>query len=281
VKKGIIAAMVLIVLVNAVVLLGAFRNRSGADSVLEMTERELRLDISSRENSGVSFRIDVNRDWDKPLEWFDRRKLTEVGFDLTGWKPNVIDATGTKKILPRRAYVVLEYQGNAWKQWDGGMRRDIEKAARKELREEKEKKDREREIVNLEWRRTHASRLFPVDVGLDPGVLRSRYPDRRRYALAPAVVNLMVRYGESPNTGNAKVFGSISEILCDQVTIPLSLQGQLTEFLRKTGVSWSEYYSNEKTAVKSPRYTAVIKFGKRYEPWVESVMRIKSENQLH
>ncbi len=161
------------------------------------------------------------------------------------------------------------------------MRRDIEKAARKELREEKEKKNREREVRELEWRRTHASQLFPVDVGLDPGVLRSRYPDRRRYALVPAVVNLMVRYGESPNTGNAKVSGSISDILCDQVTIPLSLQGQLVEFLRKPGVSWSEYYSNEKTAVKSPRYTAVIKFGKRYEPWVESVMGIKPENQLH
>ena len=58
-KRGIIAAMAFVAAVNAVVLFGVFRNRSATDSVLEMTERELRLDATSRENSGVSFRIQV------------------------------------------------------------------------------------------------------------------------------------------------------------------------------------------------------------------------------
>jgi hypothetical protein len=276
-KRGIVAAMAFVAAVNAVVLLGVSRNRSGTDSVLEMTERELRLDASSRENSGVSFQIEVNREWDRALEWFDRKKLAEVGFDLSGWKPEENEAVGMKKVLPRRAYVVLELQGDAWKLWDEKMLRDLEKA-RQKLKDQKEgdKKDSEREVKRLDWRRTHASRLFPVDVGLDPDALRSRYSDRRRYAVTPAVVNL--RYERSPDKTDGKVFGSISEILCDRVTVPLHLQGQLAEFAREPEASWSDFYSGEKTVIKAPRYSAVIKYGKRYEPWVESVTRIKPEN---
>jgi len=276
-KRGIIAAMVFVAAVNAVVLWGVSRNRSATDSVLEMTERELRLDASSRENSGVSFRIEVNRDWDRPLEWFDRKKLAEVGFDLSGWNPKSKEAVGTKKVLPRRAYVVLECQGDAWKRWDERMQRDVEKAAQKrEEPQEGENKDPEQKVKKLEWRRTHASRLFPVDVGLDPNVLRNRYPDRRRYAVTPAVVGLFMRYDRSLEKEGADAFGSVSEILCDRTTVPPNMQGQVAEFARPEA-SWSDIYSGERTDTKFPRYSAVIRYGKRYEPWVESVTRIKAE----
>ena len=130
---------------------------------------------------------------------------------------------------------------------------------------------------NLEWRRTHASRLFPVDVGLDPNALRNRYPDRRRYAITPAVVALFMRYDRTSEKAGAEVFGSVSEILCDQVTVPLKMQGLLAEFAHRPEASWSYIYSGERTSFKAPRYSAVIKYGKRYEPWVESVARIKAE----
>lgn len=276
-KRGIIAAMVLVAAVNAVVLLGVARNRSATESVLNMTERELRLDASSRENSGVSFRIEVNREWDRPLEWFDRKKLAEVGFDLSGWNPKSKEAIGTKKVLPRRAYVVLEYQGDAWKRWDERMQQDIKKTAQKRKEpQEGENKDPDQKVKNLEWRRTHASRLFLVDVGLDPNALRNRYPDRQCYAVTPAVVGLFMRYGRSTEKAE-EVFGSISEILCDHVTIPLNMQGQLAEFAHRPEASWSDIYSGERTNVKAPRFSAVIKYGKRYEPWVESVARMMAE----
>jgi hypothetical protein len=220
----------------------------------------------------------VNRDCDRPLEWFDRKKLAEVGFDLSGWNPKSKEAVGTKKILPRRAYVVLEYQGDAWKRWDEKMQRDMGKAAqnRKEP-QEGENPDPEQKVKNLEWRRTHASRLFPVDVGLDPNALRSRYPDRSRYTVTPAVVDLFMRYDRSPEKAGAEVFGAVSEILCNQVTVPLNMQVHLTEFAHRPEASWSDIYSGERTNAKAPRYSAVIKYGKRYEPWVELVTKIKAE----
>lgn len=278
-KRGIIGAMLFVAAINAVVLLGVSRNRSATDSVLVLTERELRLDGSWRENSGVSFRIEVNRDWERPLEWFDRKKLAEVGFDLSRWNPESRDAVGTKKVLPRRAYVVLEYQGDAWKRWDERMLRDMKKAAQKQKEpHESDTKNPDREVKNLEWRRTHASRLFPVDVGLDPCALRKRYPDRRRYAITPAVVALGMRYDRSSEKAGVDVFGSVSEILCDQVTVPLNMQGQLSEFAHRPEASWSDIYSGEKTSAKAPRYSAVINYGKRYEPWVEAVARIRTDN---
>ncbi len=277
-KRGIIVAMVFVAAVNAIVLLGVFRNRSATDSALELTERELRLDASSRENSGVSFRIEVNRDWDRPLEWFDRKKLSEVGFDLSGWDPKSDAAIGTKKILPRRAYVVLEYQGVAWKQWDERMQRAVEKAAQKQKEPQgRENKVPKQQVNNLEWRRTHASRLFPVDVGPDPDALRIRYPDRRRYAITPAIVDLFMHYDRSISKADTEIFGSVSTILCDQVTVPLNMQGQLAGLTGKPGASWLAPDAADRNGVKAPRYSAVIKYGKRYEPWVESVTKIMGD----
>jgi hypothetical protein len=276
-RRGIVAAIIFVAAVNTAVLTGVSCNRSGADAVLEMTERELRLAASSRENSGVSLHIVLNREWEKPLEWFDRKKLAEVGFDLSGWNADGKDTVGMNKVLPRRVYAVLEYQGDAWKNWNERKSRELEKVVEKQASaEEGAKKRLEQERRHLEWQIACDSRLFVIDVGLDPALLRSRYSDRSRYVITPAVAQLFIRTANPPDRTKTEIYGSISEVLDDDVTVPRHLQGSLAGLAGKPQEAWSEFYVPEPggAQVKEPRYSAIVKYGKRHEPWVESVRRL-------
>jgi hypothetical protein len=77
--------------------------------------------------------------------------------------------------------------------------------------------------VTAERKKIGASRLFPVDVGNDPRVLRSRHPHHRRYVIAPAGVRLSYESGTEPSSGAKKIAaitGRIDTILVSEMAVP-------------------------------------------------------------
>jgi hypothetical protein len=275
---GLSAAFVLLVIVNVVVLAGVRYNHSGEpDAVVELTERELPLAWSGRENSGTALQLDWRRyDEDGP-EWFDRRKLTEVGFDC-GTAPDAPDADlRYGRALPRKTFVVLEFEGAAWEAWQARARKKLEameaditagKAGRLESAKARKR---------FAWERVVGSRLFPVDVGNDPKLLRKRYPDRNRCIITPAVVRLRFRSAQREKGKPEKpaaVYGWIEEILTGTIQVPRDRRGLLTK-VTSGGRPWKSFYYDEKNEEKpppAPRYKVVLKYGKRLEPWVTAVL---------
>jgi hypothetical protein len=83
--KGLLLAGTVVVVTNAIVLLGIARNQDGQPlETIQRTERELPLEPHGKEDSGLSLRLQwqpfgsPNND---QYAWLDRMKLEELGFD--------------------------------------------------------------------------------------------------------------------------------------------------------------------------------------------------------
>src|SRR2546426_3273241 len=84
----------------------------------------------------------------------------------------------------------------------------------------------------LEAERTGHSRLFVVDVGLDPVALRGRYPDRSRFVVTGAVARLRLERSWDEDTKkwkDTRLEGSVSEILPSEIHVPLDSRKVLDE----------------------------------------------------
>lgn len=277
-RYGFYAGLIILIAVNAFVLAGVRYNRSGSpDAAVELTERELPLNYADEENSGMSFHLDWRQYDGRELKWFDRGKLVSLGFDCR----IPVDAGGAetryRKALPRKTFVVLEFEGREWRNWQASEQKDLRETEAKvikgkETREEldKAKKQFARELAT-------ASRLFPVDVGNDPKRLRVAYPDRRHFIITPAKVRLQY-HSEVREKGKlvepAVLSGMIEEVLTDTVQVPREMQSLLRSLKSEDGPRPAIFYlagSNEKPI--PPRYRVVLNYGRRYEPWVASVQR--------
>ncbi len=260
---GWLLAIAVVVLVDVVVLLGVARNRGGEpDAVVTLTENELPLVNWRKENTGIYLKLQWRRDWTAGQEWLDAGLLAELGFDC---EPPLDRATIERhydKLLPREGYVVLEYDGEAWATHLEEKEREIEKA---EARLEEGGVTRQylkglRDT--LERERVTGSRLLAVDAGADPDALRREYPDGARSIILPAVFDVFVYRG------------------LDGKDDP-ELRGRVRD-LMLTGIHVSNRHRATFDALDSavrplddkpvpPRYSVTVKWGRRYEPWVEAV----------
>lgn len=231
-------AILLVLVTDAIVLLGVWRNRSGAPgTMIELTERELPLDSPGEENTGVSLRLSWNGSWSFGMagnEWFDRAKLAEVGFDTSLAPTDSSAEIRYRHVLPREALVALEYDGEAWQRWLA----------------------REKAAANLpSYTPPSTSHLVAVDVGLDAARLRERYRDRKKYLIVRAVVRLVRMQKWDPQerkpAGPFLLQGTVSEILPGAIHVPLPLADVLGK--------------------RPKHYTVGLAYGKRFEPWVVSV----------
>jgi hypothetical protein len=231
-------AILLVLVTDAVVLVGAWRNRSGAPStVIELTERELLLNAPAEENSGVSLRLNWIGQWyfgANTNKWFDHAKLAELGFD-TSLPPN--DAAAEihyRHVLPRQAFIALEYDGEAWQSWLS-QQRELTKI-----------------VGNVGDENSPSSHLVAVDTAADPARLFERYPDRKKYLVVRGVVRLMLnRTRDTQGHGYAFLQGTVTEILPGEIHVSLPLARLLA---------------------KPPKhYTVGLAYGKYFEPWVVSV----------
>lgn len=275
-RYGFYWGLFLLITVNIVVLAKIGYNRSGtADAVVELTERELPLNSLGRENSGVSFRIDWRQYDGHEMKWFDKDKLAAIGFDC-GIPVEARDAERRYiRALPRQTFVVLEYEGKAWQAWQAQQMKKLGEMEAKIISGETAPRDLAKAKKRYAWELVAASRLFSIDVGNDPELLRKTYPDRTRFIITPARVRL--RYICAVKENNRLVEppvlrGIVEDILTDEVQAPRDKQGLLRSLEMNDGHLRPIVYSEDtNTRPKPPRYRVVLNFGQRYEPWVAAV----------
>ena len=261
-------ALALLVVVNVFVLVGVAYNRSGRpDAEATLTERELplRIDYRGEDNSGLSLRLNWKNDF--VADWFDAAKLAALGFaPRTDEKAPARSDLFYRHMLPKRVFVVLEYQGAAWQRFQKQKEDELAK-----LKEESPKTKNEESLLKSRQQRIenelqNSSRLFAVDAGLDPGELRSRYPDRGRDLIVPALVRMS--YGSKDRKIVAR--GFIVKILSDDLHLSRDLAARLLALpgMKRSGRRFSYPGFAENTP---PRYEATVRWGRRHEPWVVGV----------
>ena len=273
IRSGLSIALALIVAVNGIVLAGALHNRSGEpDARVELTERELRLEGHSRENSAVSLKLTLQRQHDDingPFPWLERGKLEQLGFDCRT-PPDGQDA-GLRydRALPRRVWLVLEYEGKAWQAWRSEAQRRLTELASRGRDTGDKRKAMDFEAKRLRWESLAGSRLFAIDAGNDPASLRQRYPDRTRCIITPALVRIqLLRAHDQEPHRSARLAGYVERLLTDSIQVPRDRRGALTSLAAPR----QEYsFSGQSEKVFAPRYRVTLNYGKRHEPWVTAV----------
>jgi len=270
-RPHLLLALALILVVNTFALTGVARNRTGSpEAEITLSERELWLVTGAghEENSGVSLRVQ----WDRHAstkDWFNAEKMAELGIK----KP--VKPEGSETIrwpLPKKIFVVLEYEGDAWRRFREEKERKISELDEALARGEEREPSRmsvDGEIRSLKKDLSFASRLFSVDAGLDPGSLRDRYPDHRRYLIVAALARAATSYEEVVRVRT----GEIDALLISELHIPLKLSAPL-HGLTPSG-SLFNYRHDRPDEPPVPRYTVDVRWGRRFEPWVTAVRRIE------
>jgi hypothetical protein len=289
--KALLLGTGLIIATNAIVLAGVAYNRSGEpDSTLTLTERELSLPYyysGNAENSGIELQLMqrsgisgyLSSDYQSPksLDWFDKEKLAELGFDVSA-PINEDEVTRSYQSLKEKEVIlVLEYNGAAYqsvleaaqKHYDKVLAEQSptqdngQKNSEKKNSEKKNNKNKNYKLTqaedNLTREKTFASRLFVVDAGQDRYVLRAMYPDRAKYFLMKGLVMAQIKNNGS---GGQKLVGYIKSLSNPLIHVPL----QYHEVLEAVMADKTHRNQNE-----PPRYEATINIGRRLEPWLGGV----------
>lgn len=280
-KKTWIAGLTILVLTNVVALAGVAYNRAGKpDAMLVLTERELRLPYSrgfTRENSGINLGIKwrtlpiaPKEDSDRVyrgdgVEWLTETKLAELGFDVKGATTTLQSRSRFNRGLSRDGWLVLEYDGPAYQT----MRERVEAFSAKEQKlasrnPDNQEFEKRAARARQQWEKEQqaASRLFVVDAGLDPAILRVQYPDTARYIIARGHIRAAVN---KTADGDWEVRGYIRGLHVDSVNVPFAFRGVFEPLLGNRSGSHDD----------PPRYRVTLAYGRRHEPWIVSVNRIQ------
>jgi hypothetical protein len=257
---SLISAGALVLIADAFVLVGVSINRSGTTEEIELTERELSLQVAGEDNTGVSLRLNQigvsHYLWlqlpDKP-DWFDQAKLAEIGFDVRLPLTDPAAEIRYRDVLPRDAFAVLEYGGPRWEEWvkqaEESSRRIAGPAGPSPARPA--------------WDPRNQTHLVAVDAGREPAALRHKYPDPAKHLIVRAVVRLFYQKTWDPATHQLVppklLRGEIQAITPDEIHVPLPQAAAL-----------SGLRSDRRTA----RYAVTLRYGTRYEPWVVKIRRM-------
>lgn len=273
-RNIMIAAVLLLVLTNVVVLTGVAYNRAGEPvASLDLTERELSVrktysDID--ENSGTALSInwrnpDSDEDPDNAYRqynapaWLNEKKLSELGFDIEGLKNPRSDNQYNYDAATADVILVLEYQGDSYKQAIDIAERRLARLSAKKNQLTKEELDEKIKWhqEKLDELKVSETRLYVIDAGLDQQALVRKYKGRN---------NTLFAHGEiSVNLADKLLTGHIRELYIPEVHVPLPYSEQLSVLTKDR--AYSEY--GEK--VIPPRYQVRLNIGKRLEPWIDSV----------
>ena len=253
---SLLAAAALVLLASVLTLLHVARNRSGKpDSEITVTERELEY-YRDADDSGVDLLLKwqyLRLDTDA-TGWLNEQKLSALGFDcrITASDPKA--ASFYRRQAPRRAFVVLEYDGTGWQDWLRMRKRTYEEMHPVPG----QRSDRE------EFR---ASRLIAIDAGLDTVALRSRYPDRNRVVIWPAVIQIahtnawrVAAYGHAETP--AILTGYIEQVP-SKIHVPLPFADRFRALPDR-----DRFHLDDQT---QPKYRVQLRNGRLFEPWVTSV----------
>lgn len=274
-NTGLFAGLALIMISNATALALIYYNRTGEpDARLTLSQRELSLPYYfsrfDRENSGVAFKLNwriLNNNvgyasqWGNPA-WLNENKLRELGFDTSL-------ATETRnayrlysKMLPREAYVVLEFDGPVYK---ARLKQLLDKFQLQQKLADEHPDDKKlanqvrRARINLDNERNKFSRLFAVDAGVDKTALRNKYPDRDMYIIATGEIRIVLIH--KGKNSPAYLTGRIQRLNIDSITSPYAIRKKL-----ETYMGGNAYRKRQEL-----KYNIVVAYGKRLEPWIEKL----------
>lgn len=282
IKHSLIAGAVLILLSNTVALSGVYYNRSGqADSTVTLTERELGVPYAwriNKENSGLSLRLIWNvakrDDGDEFTyrsnfpDWLDANKLAELGFDVEGEKLKHNIRRLYRRILPREAYLVLEFDGDTYQ--------SVLKRAQKRVRDSQrlvnrniDKKEFIRKLKNAETRLKRLTesdtRLYVIDANLDQQALRNKYSDRSKYIIAKGTTRMWLGYGNKNR--DPDIGGYIGGLSVARINISQKHRAGIEALL-------DDKKSRHRIEFP-PRYAVKVSWGKRLEPWVREIVELE------
>lgn len=251
-------AIVLVLLANGLLLAGVAWNRVGeAEAVLVLTERELAMPYrrwGNRESTGLALSI---RRADGEAEWLDRDKLEALGFEPDRFLRGL---EAGRRSVERRVFVVLEFDGPAF---EDRLTEQADRVARVRGEVTAGTADPQRleaAEFELDRLRTSASRLVLVDAGTAAAPLRRKYPDESRHAVMRALVR-MYAYAVPGEDVEPVVRGRVGALLPEDVHVPRRHHAALR---RATGDGHGGHDA-------PPRYRVVLKFGRRFEPWVAGI----------
>jgi hypothetical protein len=281
-------ACALIVVTNLAILAAVGWNRRGEpEAELSLTERELALP-AARQDEGTGLELSLVPTHEPPgvvrraarwkryelpsvdYGWLDRAKLLELGFriDLDPTQPDA--AEHYSHAMPRRAYVVVEYDGDAWDRWISRREEQVRRLRRKAEEGTAEPRALANAEALLALDRTMRSRLFPVDAGVDASALQRRYSDRRRHAVVAGLLRPKV---VQPENGVPTLSGDVLGLVVSRVHVSRELRRHLEAFLPEE--TWEEVEAREQRVAQRgwpaptrPRYRATLAVGRRHEPWL-------------
>jgi len=277
--KILIAGLAIIITTNVIALAGVAYNRTGEpEATIELTERELAMPYRYRmlkENTGLGLQIKCRLEANNYYgygncngmpKWFSREKLIELGFELQplkgqgDWRRHY----AIEKELPRKAFIVLEYDGAAYQKALAKAEQELD--AQLQLLDNNPDKEEFKNRVKaardrLEGEQLSFSRLFAIDAGPDKTQLRKAYPDNSRYLIMQATVRPSWSGNGKGKEGEWK--GRITRLLVNTINVPLEHRA-IFEPLEDGQVSRNQ---NKLT----PRYQVSLAFGKWGEPWVIGV----------
>jgi len=263
------AGLALIAVTNAVVLLRVAYNRSGEpESRLQLSARELGpiFGYSAGENSGVVLRLqwrvsaplldDALSTRRETPQWLDEAKLASLGFDVAEPLASSLRNRGIYRWKP--ALLVLELDGAAYRAALEGARTRLERvealhrASPSDARLAQHVQAARHALVQEE---TTSSRLFVVDAGPEREPLRTKYPERSRYAIVPGRVGMRVWEHE----GKRRIDASVMALVGTEVHVPLEFRAAVARMPRALTLPGH---------AEPSRFEVEVAFGKRLEPWI-------------
>jgi len=254
-RVGIVLAPALVLAADIFVVLKAAQNRSGEPiATMELTERELRLVRPQRESTALLLELAWEPAWgwrkfkfeDGP-GWFNQAKLGEIGYDCRLPLSDPSAGAHYRAMPAKEALAVLELKVTG----EGGS------------------------LAN-----DHASwsRLLVIDAGRDFAGLRKKYPDAR-FLIVPAVVRLLYIAKWDPDTHKdapgAYLRGAVAEMQVGQISVPPSQRS----VLQALSLTTADYLATPGARARGPRYSAVLNYGRNYEPWIGSCRLLASARQ--
>ena len=270
-------AGVLIVFINLLVLGGVYVNRSGEpEALLVLSERELSLVSEYRdENSGLAMRLnwrvfnpesDGHYSYYHQPEWLDKTKLVELGFDVEKYTRKLGKNRKYRRPLPRDVFIVLENNSPLHAKTVAIAESSVARARASHLGDdgndslENLLKNAEKNLMEEKFSR---SRLYVIDAGLDPELLRAKYPQKDKYIIAAGVVRLNRSYTGS----RVDIQGYIEQVSISTIHVSRYYR----DFFKTILNSRSSYLAGG----KPPRFKAQLAYGSRFEPWLVSLEKIE------
>jgi hypothetical protein len=122
------------------------------------------------------------------------------------------------------------------------------------------------------------SHLFAVDVGADPQALRKQYPDQSEYIITPAVFRISRHYpsrknGQPKSSQKYYLRGWVQDTLIPEIHITSDYR---SFFISDIKTHTKIYLPRDKPILDlEPRYQVTLNYGKRYEPWIADVKKLK------